>query len=331
MQWAFATLLCASLAIAQDAVSARQAARNPAEAQSRYRNLGAEALAKEHPRSKAGLCSDADTLKGGNAQIGRCLDDELAATEKGYLAFVRSIGALLRVTARQNSAQPLQKKLPFDLAEEAWQIYRDKSCASMASQWEGGDQAPVADGDCRLKLTWNHMNELAELYSDLWDGHLTGAAQAADSIPEALKLVIAELKQKSHIPLLLPSKMAETFGEATQAVLDKASDEEYSISLFYELGMGNAGFAANFTANAHPDYDPKDDLPNVDQVKLPNGLIGYFQPVSCGGSCAPANLWWKENETLYQIQLKLSSTLSEGDQQKLIIAAANSAILAGPR
>ena len=39
----------------------------------------------------------------------------------------------------------------------------------MATQWEGGDQAPVAYSDCRLKLTWNHMNELADLYSDLWN------------------------------------------------------------------------------------------------------------------------------------------------------------------
>jgi uncharacterized protein YecT (DUF1311 family) len=58
--------------------------------------------------------------------------------------------------------------LPFDLAEESWQTHRDRSCTSMATQWEGGDQVPVAYSDCRLKLTWNHMNELADLYSDLW-------------------------------------------------------------------------------------------------------------------------------------------------------------------
>ena len=99
--------------------------------------------------------------------------------------------------------------------------------------------------------------------------------------------------------------------------------------LYYKLGVGDSGFAASFTANAHPDYGPK-DLPNVDEVKLSRGLVGYFSPVSCGGSCAPANLW-EENRILYQIQLKLSSSISENDQQRLILAVANSAILAGPR
>jgi hypothetical protein len=69
----------------------------------------------------------------------------------------------------------------------------------------------------------------------------------------------------------------------------------------------------------------------VREVKLSRGLVGYFRSVSCGGSCAPANLWWEEDRALYQIQLKLSPTLSESDQQKTITAVADSAILAGPR
>jgi hypothetical protein len=94
--------------------------------------------------------------------------------------------------------------------------------------------------------------------------------------------------------------------------------------------IGDAGFAASFMSDAHPDYDPK-DIGNVREVKLPHGLVGYFSPVSCGGSCAPANLWWEEDQVLYQIQLKLSSTLAEMDQQRATVAVANSAILAGPR
>jgi hypothetical protein len=37
----------------------------------------------------------------------------------------------------------------------------------MATQWQGS-QSAVAYADCRLKLTWNHMDELADLYADLW-------------------------------------------------------------------------------------------------------------------------------------------------------------------
>ena len=152
----------------------------------------------------------------------------------------------------------------------------------------------------------------------------------AARLPEALASVLAEVKAKSHVEVLLPSKLSQPVAKAKYATVDSASEDEYEISLYYELGAGDAGFAALFTANAHPAYGPK-DLRNVDELKLARGLVGYFHPVSCGGSCAPANIWWEENRILYQIQLKLSPDLSENDQQKAMLATANSAILAGPR
>lgn len=39
----------------------------------------------------------------------------------------------------------------------------------------------------------------------------------------------------------------------------------------------------------NPDYESQ-DFGNVRKVKLSNGLLGYFKSVSCGGSCAPANI-----------------------------------------
>ena len=100
--------------------------------------------------------------------------------------------------------------------------------------------------------------------------------------------------------------------------------------MYYELGVGNAGFAAYFQAKANARFQPK-DIGNVKAVKLSHGLVGYFRPVSCGGSCAPANLWWKENQVVYLIQLKLSSSEPETVQERAITRVANSAILAGPR
>jgi hypothetical protein len=96
------------------------------------------------------------------------------------------------------------------------------------------------------------------------------------------------------------------------------------------LGIGDAGFAAFFWAQGNPNYEPQ-ELGGTRKVKLSHGLHGYFSAVSCGGSCAPANIWWKDGRVLYQIQLKFPSTLREGDQQKAITVAADSAILAGPR
>jgi hypothetical protein len=152
----------------------------------------------------------------------------------------------------------------------------------------------------------------------------------AIALPEALASALVEVKAKSHVAVLLPSKLPEAVGEAKYATVDKASEGEYVISLYYESGVGDAGFAASFMANARPAYGPK-DIGNVREVKLSHGLVGYFRSVSCGGSCAPSNLWWEEHQILYQIQLKLPSTLPEKDQQRAIVEVANSSILAGSR
>lgn len=154
--------------------------------------------------------------------------------------------------------------------------------------------------------------------------------RSAKSLPEPLISVLPEIKAKSHIPVILPSDLPQPMSGAKHAVIEKASEKEYAIILSYKLGIGDAGFAAFFGAQGDPNYDPQ-DLGNIRKVELAHGLLGYFSPVSCGGSCAPATIWWKDGRVLYQIQLGFPSTLRESDQKKAITAATDSAILGGPR
>jgi hypothetical protein len=44
--------------------------------------------------------------------------------------------------------------------------------------------------------------------------------------------------------VLLPSELPEPIRDAKHAVVDKATQDEYTFGLFYELDEGNAGFAA---------------------------------------------------------------------------------------
>jgi len=156
-------------------------------------------------------------------------------------------------------------------------------------------------------------------------------AKPGTSLPEAFNSVLARVKAKSRVPILLPSKLPEPIGRAEHAVIRKAEANEYAIALYFELGVGDSGFAAYFSGIANPGYSPQ-ELGSVSEVKLARGLRGFFSPISCGGSCAPANLWWEASGIVYQIQLKLPSSLKEEDQQKKTITeVANSAILAGPR
>jgi hypothetical protein len=154
-------------------------------------------------------------------------------------------------------------------------------------------------------------------------------ANVVKSLPDVFLSVLAEVKAKTRVPVLLPSELPKPFNDAKHASAG-ASADDYAVSLYYELGAGDAGFAASFGASGHLRFSPR-ELGNVRKVKLANGIAGFFRPVSCGGSCAPSNLWWEEGAVLYQIQLKLRSTLHEKDQQRVIMAVANSAILGGPR
>ena len=149
------------------------------------------------------------------------------------------------------------------------------------------------------------------------------------SLPAAFVPVLPEVKAKSGIPVLLPSELFGSLAKAKYAVIQKGAANEYAISLYYELGVGDAGFAALFAAQAKPNYDPRELSDS--EVKLARGMIGYFRPVSCGGSCAPANIWWQNHGTLYQVQIKLPSTLSEQAQKMAIKSVADSAIIGGPR
>jgi hypothetical protein len=158
-----------------------------------------------------------------------------------------------------------------------------------------------------------------------------GAASHATpgrSLPETFVSILPEVKAKSRIPVLLPSKLPMPIGNAKHALVEKAAANEYAVSLYYDLGIGDAGFAALFAAQATPTYNPR-ELKGIHEVKLARGIRGFFRPLSCGGSCAPVNLWWEEGGVLYQIQVELSPAISEQDQA--ITAVADSAILADPR
>ena len=142
--------------------------------------------------------------------------------------------------------------------------------------------------------------------------------------------VLPQVKARSHIPILLPSELPPPIATAKHAVVDAAEVNQYGIILYYELGIGDAGFAASFSAQGKPKFSAR-ELPNVEPVNLVRSLHGFFRAVSCGGSCAPANLWWEEGGVLYQIQIELSPSLSEQSQEETIIKVVNSAIVAGPR
>src|SRR5690348_2593735 len=102
-------------------------------------------------------------------------------------------------------------------------------------------------------------------------------ANAPPALPEAFKSVLPKVKAKSHVPIMLPSELPEPIGKAGHAVIQKAEADEYAISIYNELGVGDSGFAAYFSGEGHPGFSPE-ELPNVSEVKLAHGFRGFLSP-----------------------------------------------------
>jgi uncharacterized protein YecT (DUF1311 family) len=129
----------------------------------------AEALRRERARSKADMCtSGADGVE---PAVAYCWLREGKTTDRNYATYVRAIGALLRLPPRSNRPTPLPagppQRLGFDTAEATWLSYRKQTCDAMTVQWEGGTLGRTAYPKCLVTVTWDHMNELEDLYSDL--------------------------------------------------------------------------------------------------------------------------------------------------------------------
>jgi hypothetical protein len=69
---------------------------------------------------------------------------------------------------------------------------------------------------------------------------------------------------------------------------DVMREDGYLISLYYSEPGVEATFAAGFGGSTRITH-----LSDAHRFELSGGRTGMIMPVSCGGSCTPANLWWE--------------------------------------
>ena len=136
--------------------------------------------------------------------------------------------------------------------------------------------------------------------------------------------VIAELRSKVQIPVLLPAKLPARLRspDISDVVLLTAAADSYSVDLRYRGVGGDAGFAAWF----HGVRAGHDTVRARHPYRLASGALAAFIPVGCGGSCAPANLWWKQDGVIYTIQLRLPSDMAPQAQARLLVETANAMV-----
>jgi hypothetical protein len=142
------------------------------------------------------------------------------------------------------------------------------------------------------------------------------------SLPTILKDALSEVKSETAVPILLPSQLPSGLSEKEiHYVFGEGDKNHYKISLYFEAGIGDAGFAGYFGGEP---LQRISSLGEEQKVPLANSIRGYYLEVSCGGSCRPATLMWELNGVLYTVQFKNLGKAA-------LVAIANSAILAGKR
>lgn len=141
------------------------------------------------------------------------------------------------------------------------------------------------------------------------------AASSVD-VPAKLKSVLPKVRSKSGIPVRLPSSLdAGVRPSRVHGAVEEVSSGQYHLSLGAARGCHEA--TACFVAAFFGRLDIKR------KVSLARGISGRFRPMSCGASCGPAEVQWKQGSVAYAIQFK-------GSKRKLV-ALANSAIRGGAR
>lgn len=89
------------------------------------------------------------------------------------------------------------------------------------------------------------------------------------------------------------------------------------------------GSSGAFLAAIHGDIKPLRDLSSMNRaqrVALAGNRSGWFVPISCGGSCSPATLYWQTQGGSYRLQLKLAPTASESEQREQLLASEKSMV-----
>ena len=143
-------------------------------------------------------------------------------------------------------------------------------------------------------------------------------------VPHKFRKLIPKVKEKSGLSVLLPQKMWAA-GLKPSHVFPSGGATEHGYNLELDFAKGCAGANACFLASFTGERDGKFSFKR--KVKLTHGIVGRWQPIQCGASCAPAFIQWKEFGVLYEIENKAVGKNEKRWMQKI----ANSAIRNGPR
>jgi hypothetical protein len=146
------------------------------------------------------------------------------------------------------------------------------------------------------------------------------AAGLSVDVPSKFKPLLPKVKKKSGLAVRLPQTL-HAHTKLYPAATATKTRYDLELSAARNCGFATACFVASFSGE-------RGGVPGFKRtVSLTRGITGYFKPVTCGASCSPAFIQWKENGVLYEIENRDSGK----HEQRNMVKLANSAIRGGAR
>jgi hypothetical protein len=143
------------------------------------------------------------------------------------------------------------------------------------------------------------------------------AAPTVD-LPQLFSDQLERIGPKTGVPVLLPQRMRDDFDEYFPTGFGRERTWGLQIGAAPNCGGATACFVANFKGSRR-------DRPfGRRTLALARGRVGHFKPLSCGASCSPPSISWRERGATYSIQAKVPG-------RRALVRMANSAIRHGPR
>lgn len=143
-------------------------------------------------------------------------------------------------------------------------------------------------------------------------------------VKRLLRDEIARVAPRTDVPIRVPARMNLDYGGQVFGG-GSGSKRRYDLTLDAAEECGaNVCMLASFSGErgGRPAFRRK--------VALARGITGYYKPLTCGGSCSPPMIQWKQRRVLYSIQAKVGVG-GRAKQRRAMVRAANSAIRARPR
>jgi hypothetical protein len=141
-------------------------------------------------------------------------------------------------------------------------------------------------------------------------------------LPGLLTDTVEDVSRQTPLPILVSDNFYSDFAELYPSGSGNRRGYSIGVDAAPDCNGANACFAADFRAE-------KGGKPfGRGKVTLTKGRKGRFQPLSCGGSCSPPSISWKERGVTYTIQAKVVGAKSD---RQLLTKMANEAIRRGPR